>query len=59
MISPRQVVGALCRSGDYSRGGCGLKPLQRNGQVTYDEAIVGSDDEIVAMFDDSAETEEP
>lgn len=29
------------------------------GQVTYDEDIVGSDDEIVAVFDESAETEEP
>jgi hypothetical protein len=34
-------------------------PAAWSGQVTYDEDIVGSDDEIVAMFDDSAETEEP
>lgn len=29
------------------------------GQVTYDEDLVGSDDEIVAMFDESAKTEKP
>ena len=29
------------------------------GQVTYGEDLVGSDDEIVAMFDESVETAEP
>ena len=29
------------------------------GQVSYAEDLVGSDDEIVAMFSESAETEEP